>query len=95
MRVCKALDLTPKQLAKKLKLSYDDDVQPLLSGGKSTIGELDRDEIWWKIDMYVSKRMGFLMAIKSELAKGIQKDRARRVLTQERFNKFHETTTNI
>lgn len=89
-RICYALDKSPKALARAIGVDYKTELAPLLQGNRSLLAEIDRDEVWWKISEYVSKQIGSLMAIKGELNRALQNDRAKRVLRHKRFKKYHE-----
>jgi len=91
-RICHALDESPRGLAKSCGLDYEHDVAPLLNGQKDMLADIDRDETWWAISEYVSRRLGDLFAVKADLNRALQKDRGKRILRQERFRRFHEET---
>jgi hypothetical protein len=84
-RICHALDEPPRMLAANLGIDYRE-VEPLLDD-KYLLVELDRDEVWWAISEYVSKRLGMIMAIQLELQTQLQKERTKRVMRVERFRK--------
>lgn len=86
-RICHALDEPPRMLAHNLGLPYGE-IEPLLDERYKLI-EVDRDETWWRINEYVDKRLGEIMAIKTELNRALQRDRKKRVLRQERFERIH------
>lgn len=77
-RVCKALDEPPRMLAANIGVPYEE-LEPLLYD-RHKLAELDRDEVWWKIAEYADKRMGLIMAIRVELNKALQRDRAKRAV---------------
>lgn len=87
MRICHALDESPRRLANNLNIPYEE-IEPLL-GQRHMLAEIDRDYVWWAIFEYTSRRLGQILAVRAELNKALQKDRKKRVLRQERFNKFH------
>lgn len=87
-RICHALDLSPKELARALDLPYAE-VRDLLVGQSSLLVEIDRDEVWWRIYEYISERMSYMMAVRHELDKALQKDRIKRLQRTERFNRYH------
>ena len=87
-RICHAVALKPKELAKAIGVHYRE-VEPLLEGQRSELAEIDRDEVWWKIYEFLGKRMGYLLAVRYELDRALQKDRTKRVQRIERFNKHH------
>jgi hypothetical protein len=55
------------------------DLEPLLDN-RHMLVELDRDETWWKVSDYVNKKLGLLLAIRSELDKTLAKDREARTV---------------
>lgn len=75
-RICIALEVTPRGLARKLGVPYKE-IEPLLSP-RHMLAEIDRDPTWWKIAEYVDKRMAMHMAVKNELNKALQQDRTKR-----------------
>lgn len=86
-RICHALDLTPKELAKSIGVAYKE-VEPLLVGQQQMLAEIDRDEVWWLIYEFIGKRMGYMMAVRHELDKALQKDRAKRLNRHKRFKDY-------
>lgn len=78
VRICHALDMPPRMLAAQIGVPYDE-LEPLL-GERHLLVEIDRDEVWWKIAEHVSVRIGELMAVRHELDKALQKDRASRAV---------------
>lgn len=86
-RICHALDESPRRLARNIGVKWKD-FEPLLDE-RHMIAEIDRDEVWWKVMHYTNKRLGHILAIKSELNKALQKDRKKRLLRQERFKRLH------
>lgn len=76
-RICLALNVSPKQLAKELEVPFAD-VKPFLDQ-RHVLAEMHNDEFWWKLSEHVSRRLGSLMAIRQELQKAVQHDRARRI----------------
>lgn len=88
-RICHALDIPPKELAREIGVDYQKDLAPLLAERRHVV-EIDRDETWWLISDFVARRTGLLMAIKLELDRALQKDRAARVTRQKRFDRFHD-----
>jgi hypothetical protein len=77
-RICHALDEPPPILAKNIGVPYAD-LKPLLDGQRFMLAEIDREQIWWLIMEHVSKRLGSIMAVRSELDRALQKDRMQRV----------------
>lgn len=87
-RICHALDEPPRMLAKNAGVEYKD-LLPLLDGQRGMLVELDRDEVWWKISEYVSRKTGMLLAIREELNRKLQADRTKRVTRLKRFRDYH------
>lgn len=87
-RICVALDKTPREVAKAIGVSYSE-VKPFIRLHAHEVGDLDRDEVWWKISAYVSLHTGMLLAVKQELNKGLQKQRVQRVKRMARFQRYH------
>lgn len=90
MRICHALDETPQELAKSIGVKYKADIFPLL-GPRNTVAEMERDDTWFLISEYVAKKMGYLMAVRMELDKALQQDRARRAVQVNRLRNYHAT----
>ena len=77
-RICHALDVPPRMLAARIGVEYAE-LEPLLDERHKLV-EIDRDEVWWKLAEHVNVRIGELMAIRHELDKALQKDRASRAV---------------
>lgn len=77
-RICKALGEEPEELARRLGVPFAE-VKPLLDP-LHRLAELDRDEVWWKLFEYVDKRLGLILAVRTELNKALQKDRTKRAV---------------
>jgi plasmid maintenance system antidote protein VapI len=77
-RICIALDMPPRMLAHAIGVEYAE-LEPLLDARHKLV-EIDRDEVWWKLAEYVNVRLGTLMAIRHELDKALQRDRASRAV---------------
>lgn len=75
-RICTALEVTPRGLARKLGVPYKE-IEPLLSP-RHMLAEIDRDPTWWKISEFVDRRIAMHMAVKNELNKALQQDRVKR-----------------
>lgn len=75
-------------LAKNIGVDYAE-LEPLLSDRAAMLVDQDRDEVWWKIDEYVSRKIGMMLAIKFEMNKALQEQRQRRVQRVDRFRRFH------
>lgn len=70
--------MPPRMLAARIGVPYTE-LEPLL-GQRHMLAEIDRDDVWWKIAEHVNVRIGELMAIRHELDKALQKDRASRAV---------------
>lgn len=92
-RICHALDEPPRMLAKNIGVDYKD-LLPLLDGQRGALAELDRDEVWFKINEYVSKKTGLLLAIREELNRKLQADRTKRTTRLTRFRDYHGQKEN-
>lgn len=92
-RICHALDEPPRMLAKNIDRPYSE-VAPLLDDRHHLI-EIDRDETWWAISRYVDKKIGLLLAIKAELNKALQHDRAKRLTRIEHFEKMKRRRNHV
>lgn len=88
-RICHALDEHPSTLAENIGVPYKE-LKPLLNKTKSRIADPDYEEVWWKLNEYVSKRIGSLMATKYELNKMLQDARVRKVKQHQRQKAYHE-----
>ncbi len=77
-RICHALDMPPRMLAAAIDVPYTE-LEPLLDE-RHLLVEMDRNEVWWKLAEFVNERMGMLMAVRHELDKSLQKDRAARAV---------------
>lgn len=77
-RILHALDEHPYELAKNIGVRHKD-IKAML-GDRQTLADIDRDETWWLISEYVNRKLGSLLAVKAELNKALQSDRARRAL---------------
>jgi plasmid maintenance system antidote protein VapI len=82
-RICKALDKTPEQLADRLGVPYSE-LAPLLDD-RHRLVEIDRDEVWWKLNEYVGDRIAAFLAIRMELNKALTKDRTKRAVRIAQF----------
>lgn len=89
VRICAALELTPRVLAKKLGVPYKE-IEPLLNA-RHMLAEIDRDETWWKIAQYVDGRLAMHMAVKNELSKALQRDRVKRAARIARYDRRDKT----
>ncbi len=75
VRICVALDITPRALAIKLGIEYEI-LQPYFAQKSSSI---ESDETWLKVNDYVNTQMGFIMAARLDLNRALQKGREERV----------------
>jgi len=76
VRICKALDEPPRMLALNIGVPYAD-LEPLL-GVRHMLAEIDRDEVWLKIERHVERRIGDLLAVRKELDRALAFDRTKR-----------------
>lgn len=76
-------------LAKNIGVDYAE-LEPLLHGLASTLVDIDRDDVWIKIDEYVARKLGMLLAIKYEMNKALQSDKEKRAQRMQRFRRFHD-----
>lgn len=77
LRICKALNLTPRELAKCIDTPYVE-IEPLLTT-RWMLADTDRSDVWFKISEYTRKRLGELMVAQSELTKITEQHRTQRV----------------
>lgn len=85
-RICTAIELTPRELAKRIGVKYTE-IEPLLSP-RHLLAEIDRDDTWWKIAELVNARVGTLLAVKAEMNKALQRDRTKRAARMAAQRKF-------
>lgn len=78
VRICHALDLTPRELAKSVGISYAE-LKPLLGLRQQELDMLGGDT-WWLISEFIDKQLAMLMAARLDLSRALQKDRTQRVL---------------
>jgi hypothetical protein len=76
-RVLTALGVTERALANHLnvlprEIRELDELTPRLIA--------EQDEIWWRLHAYVDERLGLLLALRAELTKALQAERASRAL---------------
>jgi hypothetical protein len=89
MRVCIALDFTPKQLARNAGVPFKE-LKPLLNLPANTMPDPQYDEVWWAVSEYVAKHIGLLMAVRAEMNKLMQKSRAKKIARAEQFRSTHD-----
>jgi len=87
-RIVLALDDTPKGLAEKLGVDVKD-LTPLMKTDAKTVSDLETDDVWWALAGHVSKRIGMLLAIKYEMNKLLQGQRAVRAERKRRLERIH------
>jgi hypothetical protein len=85
-RVCYALELHPTELAERLGVNYKKEIKPLLNATGGQIG-FEYDDLWIKIQELVSEKMGYCMAVRGEIDKALQKERAKRIQRYEQFKR--------
>lgn len=81
-RVCEGLGLTPKGLARKLKVPYRE-VEDMLGLRPGDVSDIDRDEVWAGLSLLIDKRLGLLMAARADIQAKLQRDRKRRLARRE------------
>lgn len=91
-RVCKALDLSPRQLAAAIDVPYSE-IAPLLSPYVA-LSDLDRTPMWWVIFGLINDKTALLLAARAELDKRLQKDRAKRAAYTSDFSR-RKTTESL
>lgn len=89
VRICAALELTPRVLARKIGVPYKE-IEPLLSA-RHLLAEIDRDATWWKIAQYVDDRLAMHMAVKNELSRALQRDRVKRAARMGKLDRRDKT----
>jgi hypothetical protein len=77
MRVCYALDVSPRMLAKGAGVSYSDQIVPLMRPYYEIAGT-PAEDTWWAISQYVNQRLGEMLAAQQELQRHMQSSRAKR-----------------
>lgn len=87
-RICKALDVTPKEFAAKTGVTLEE-IEERLEIKEWQLGDADRDTVLQDISEYVNLRLGLLMAVRYTLQRTLQKDRTERLKRYERFKKYH------
>lgn len=89
-RICHALDIMPAELAYELGVTVED-VYAVLDLPLQDIAESEHDTVLWALSEYVAAKLGYLMAVKHQLDRKLQKERAVRVDRMARFRRFmHE-----
>lgn len=90
MRICKALRMSPRDLARALDVPFKAEFEPLLHLGRSQLAEIDRHDMWWELKAIVDVEIGYLLAIQAEMNKALQKDRAARLTRVMKAKEHHE-----
>ena len=72
------MELHPTELAERLGVSYNAEVKPLLRTPKEQI-DFEYDILWMQILNLVSEKIGYCMAVRSEIDKAMQQDRSKRI----------------
>lgn len=85
IRCCKALDLSPRQLAAAIGLPYSD-VEPLLSSYAS-LADVDRSPALWAILELLDRRTALLLAARHELNTRLDRDRMRRAVRVSEYSR--------
>lgn len=92
-RITHALNLFPHELAKELGVDKKD-IMDMMTEQRTHTVEIDREQVWYELSQYVSRQIGYLMAVRLELDKALQKDRTARMLRVQRFKSFHGIDKN-
>ena len=85
VRCCKALDLSPRQLAAALGHPYSD-VEPLLSP-HAALADVDRSPVLWAVLELIDRRTALLLAARQELNVNLDRDRARRAVRVSEYSR--------
>lgn len=93
MRICKALRMTPRELARALDVPYKREFEPLLRLKRSQLVEIDRHDMWWTLKELVGRETAYLMAIQNELDSALQKDRVNRIQRVNRVREYYVRDT--
>lgn len=87
-QMMEAMGETPRSLAEKLKVNRGD-IVALMGAKKSTASDMLTDEVWWKLSEYVAKQIGVYLAVRAELNKLLQSQRAERAERVRRLERTH------
>lgn len=71
--MAKALDMPLKEFMELVEMDRHENI------------DLDRNEIGWALMQFVAEEIGYLIAVKTELDRKLQKDRAARMLRVQRM----------
>lgn len=88
-RICTALEVTPKKLARLIGADFKD-MEPLLKGQPSMLADIDRDEVWINLYEFTGQRLAAIMAVRAEMERELRMARTRRAARLERFKSYHE-----
>lgn len=81
-RIQLALDLTPRELAKRLDLPYREVLDR--HGPRASMSDIDTDPFWLALSQYVDTRLAGVMAVREELQRLIRVQRAKRAEARRR-----------
>lgn len=87
-RMCFALRLEPRKLAKALEIPWSE-FEAMLEAGRTELPEIDRHDVWWELSAFVNDELAYLMVVRNELDKALQKDRAARTLRIQQQRDYH------
>ena len=90
LRMCKAMRMSPRDLARHLDMPYKKEFEPLLKLGDAQLVDIDRHDMWRTMKDMVDEQMGLLMAVQHSLNRALQKDRIERAKRLERTRAYHE-----
>lgn len=89
-RMLHALDMTPEDLAREIAQGdrkYQRYVRKLLEDWQdkplTQLPDVDRDDVWFEISNYVDKQTGYLLALRNELQRLLQRSREARAVRQQ------------
>lgn len=74
-RLCHALDLSMRELAKSSGVPLKD--LETLNDPRMFALEWQKDDTWWRIKDHIDRQLGMLMAINTDLNRQLQRDRTR------------------
>lgn len=76
-RILDTLDWLPMEASERLGVPVSD-IIALMKGTCKQLVPLDQDEVWVKLADHVDRRIGALLAVRSELQRKLNVDRAER-----------------
>jgi len=82
--ICDALDIPPRALAAKLGVEYAE-LKLLMDTKAVMLAEVDMNETLWKLSAFVAEKLGVFMAVKEQLDRKLQADRANRIMRIKRM----------